>query len=298
MNLLPRSIADGHYRALDEILEERSEYDLEQLVPLLIDNLNASALVHVAEWFSVLGVEGWNFVHTDEDKRALLKEAIEIHRHKGTPWSIEKALNRAGFEVSRIEEGTKNYSIPVAKFIQPKQPLKFDGIAKFNGAYSFGDGLRALAPIQFDGAHKFDGSHKFGDSVNVGTVDSPSSNIIAWALFRVVLVWNGTDDYTPTIHDTVVAIIESFKPARCWLTDVGLTISIAETVSVPSEALSSTMQKSLRDIVGGGFLFDGSRQFDGTSQFTAGVEDEAASSVSNDASETISITESTTHIIT
>lgn len=298
-NLIPQSISDAHYRAIEDIAEGRgTDYDVEQLVPLLIDNTDPSALVHLAEWFSILGVEGWNYAETDADKRALLKDAIQIHRKKATPWSIKDALQRAGFTVSRIEEGTKNYTIPVAKYIQPKYPLKFDGTAKFNGAYSFGAGLRAIAPIQFDGAHKFNGEHKFGDTVNVGTADSPGTSLIAWALFRVVLAWDFTKSYTPQIHDSVIAIIEAFQNIRSWLTDVGLEMTIAETVSVPTDTVQSDMQKSIRDIVGGGFLFDGARKFNGTFQFTAGIDDSVANSTSDTAADTISISETTTYIIT
>jgi hypothetical protein len=298
-SLVPSSIRDAHHLALDAIAEERSEYDLEQLVPLLVDNLDESALVHLAEQMSVLGVEGWNYADTVAKKRELIKNAVQIHQKKGTPWSIKDALTRAGFVVKRIEEGTRNYTIPVAPYIAPPSPLKFDGTAKFNGAYSFGAGLRAISPIKFNGQHKFDGSHKFGDTV--GTLpngEGQTGSLIAWALFRVVLTWDNTREYTPEIHRDIVAIIEAFKNARSWLTDVGLEIAISEEVAPVSESLASTLTSAHHDVVAQGVLFNGSRKFDGSFKFTSGVDDTVQKTVSTSAGDTITMTESVSRTIT
>lgn len=292
-HLLPPSIRDEHYATLDRILEERAEYDLEQLVPLLIDNVDSSALVHLAEWFSILGVEGWNDADTDEKKRDLLKNAILIHRTKATPFSIKESLRRAGFEVKRIEEGTKNFTVPVAPSIKPKYALKYDGTAKFNGAYNYGGNIRSLAPIQYNGRHKFDGSHKYGGTVNTDLASTSKGSVIAWALFRVVLVWNLNNDYTAEVHDSVVAVIEAFQNIRSWLTDVGLETSIAETVSVADEGMRSNVSMAMRDVVGGGVLYDGSAKYDGSRKYSAGVKDALAFGLAMKNEETIPLSDTT-----
>ncbi len=299
-NLLPHSIRDAHYAAIEKILEERGdEFPVEQLVPLLVDTIDASALPLLAEQMSVLGVEGWNYADTDEKKRDLIKNAVQIHQKKGTPWSIKDALARAGFVVKRIEEGTRNYTIPVAPFIQPPSPLKFDGTAKFNGAYSFGDGLKAISPIKFDGRHKFDGSQKFGDTVNTlpgGEVQTGS--LIAWALFRVVLEWDIAREYTPEVHRDIVAIIEAFKNARSWLTDIGLEISLEEAVASPTDDVSSELGTKYHDVVSSGVLFNGARKFDGSFTFSVGVDDAVSKAVEGGASDTVSLSESISRTIT
>ena len=54
--------------------------------------MDSSALPHLAEQFHVLGNEGWLFANTEQEKRALIKNAIELHRYKGTKYSLEKVL--------------------------------------------------------------------------------------------------------------------------------------------------------------------------------------------------------------
>jgi hypothetical protein len=275
--ILPYSIADEHYRALDGIVAGLDEdYDLEQLVPLLIDNLDETALIHLAEWLSVLGVEGWNFAKTDSEKRDLLREAIKIHRKKATPRSIKDALTRAGFVVKRIEEGTGNFTSRPPRNLPPKYPLQFDGTAKFNGAYAFGDGIRTLSPIQFDGRNRFNGRHKFGDSVNAGTIDNPNTSIVAWALFRVVLTWNPADSYTPEVHASVVSIIEAFQNIRSWLTDVQLEFTLADSLEI-TDSVETALSITMQDIVGVGNYFDGAIKFDGSAKFNVGILDELES---------------------
>lgn len=267
--LLPPAIADAHYRALDARAAENSEqYDVAQLVPLLIDNVDESALPHLAQWFSILGVEGWAFVSTDAEKRALLKEAIQIHRSKGTPWAIEQGLTRAGFDVVRIEEGTHQYRVPVQQYIPAGQVL-YDGTFQYNGAVSYGQGIMALSPILFDGAHTFNGEHLYGDSVNTGA----GKSAIAWAMFRVVLRTGATDSFSATQSRTAVAVIEAFKNERSWLTDIQLERRLEETVMYTDALISLTANVRYADLVGTGILHDGAARYDGTHLYSAGIDD-------------------------
>jgi len=88
---------EDHIRILDEMAAERIEdLDLSVILVYLIDNAPAEALPALAVQFNVLGYKGWKFATTDAMKRDLLKKAIEIHRYKGTPWSIEEALKTIG----------------------------------------------------------------------------------------------------------------------------------------------------------------------------------------------------------
>ena len=47
------------------------------------------------------------FSGNDHSKRSLIKAAIELHRYKGTPWSIREVLRRLGFGEIEIDEGLK-----------------------------------------------------------------------------------------------------------------------------------------------------------------------------------------------
>jgi phage tail P2-like protein len=62
-------------------------------------------LAPVLPWLSwTLSVEAWHEAKSDGAKRALILSSIEIHRHKGTPWSIRLLIRALGFgEVDIIE---------------------------------------------------------------------------------------------------------------------------------------------------------------------------------------------------
>lgn len=90
--LLPPPLAgDERFRALGQLAARISDIDLSPLLVYLVDTVNASALPNLAEQFHILG-EGWQFARDDDERRRLLKRAIELHRYKGTRWAIEQVL--------------------------------------------------------------------------------------------------------------------------------------------------------------------------------------------------------------
>lgn len=50
-------------------------------------------------------VDEWDAKWSDEAKRETIRNAIHVHRHKGTIWSIKKAISDAGYADSQIFEG-------------------------------------------------------------------------------------------------------------------------------------------------------------------------------------------------
>lgn len=56
-------------------------------------------------WLSwTLSVEAWHEAKSDDARRALILNSIEIHRRKGTPWAIRLLIRSLGFgEVTIIE---------------------------------------------------------------------------------------------------------------------------------------------------------------------------------------------------
>lgn len=111
-NILATGISNvPHLKVFDQIAEERfAELDLSVLLIYMIDTVNADALPILAEQFDLLGYKGWRFVEGDEaQQRELIKAAIELHRYKGTPWSIKEALRRIGFGGAEIIEGVGQY---------------------------------------------------------------------------------------------------------------------------------------------------------------------------------------------
>lgn len=90
--LLPPPLAnDLRSQAFAQIAGRLSDIDLAPVLIYLIDDVDASALPQLADQFRVLG-EGWDFTRNDDERRALIKRAIEIKRYRGTPWAVEQVL--------------------------------------------------------------------------------------------------------------------------------------------------------------------------------------------------------------
>ena len=110
-NLSP--INDMHIKIFDEICEERfSKIDIDTLLVIIIDNLPADALPHLAEQYHITGHEGWLYATTELEKRNLIKSAIKIHRYKGTKYALEeifKTLNIVGKVTEWFEYGGAPY---------------------------------------------------------------------------------------------------------------------------------------------------------------------------------------------
>ncbi|EDS5974694.1 phage tail protein I [Salmonella enterica subsp. enterica] len=92
--LLPPPLAsDERFSILANIAAERfAQIDLTALLVYLVDIVDASALPSLAEQFHVQGLEGWLFAVNEQEKRDLIKQAIELHKYKGTPWAVRRAL--------------------------------------------------------------------------------------------------------------------------------------------------------------------------------------------------------------
>lgn len=91
--LLPVSLqGDKNVEALCEAQDhvfslEDEVYKL--LIYPRIDSLSEEVLDLLAWQFHI---EGWEMAETEEEKRALIKKAIELHKYKGTKWAVEKVL--------------------------------------------------------------------------------------------------------------------------------------------------------------------------------------------------------------
>jgi phage tail P2-like protein len=99
-----------HIVAFDKLAGQMfDDLDLTPLLIYMIDTVPASALPYLAAQFDILGYKGWRFANTEAEQRELLKKAIELHRFKGTPWSIKEAIRRAGYGGAEIIEGVGRF---------------------------------------------------------------------------------------------------------------------------------------------------------------------------------------------
>lgn len=106
-NVLANSVKNiPHIAAFDDMMSERfAQIDLTPLMMYVIDTAPTEALIFLAEQFHVIGLEGTYFADTEDKLRALIKKAIELHKYKGTPWSIKEALKVIGIADAQIQEG-------------------------------------------------------------------------------------------------------------------------------------------------------------------------------------------------
>jgi phage tail P2-like protein len=104
--VLANSIADlPHFAAFDLIAKKRLEaIQLDALLVYLIDTVSEEALSFLAEQFEVLGYKGMRLAATTQQKREVIKRAIELHRFKGTVWAVKEALKTIGYPDAILTE--------------------------------------------------------------------------------------------------------------------------------------------------------------------------------------------------
>ncbi len=109
-----------HLRVFDELAALRFDaVGLENILIYMIDTVDVDALPFLADQFNVLGLKGWNTAKTPDDKRALIKSAVELRKYVGTPFGVRRALQSVGYADAIFYEGV---------------------IALYNGEFNF-DGL-------------------------------------------------------------------------------------------------------------------------------------------------------------
>lgn len=93
-----------------------ADIDLTKLLVYIIDDVDSSAIPALAEQFDVLGYKGMRMAQTESAQRTLIKNAIVLHKYKGTEWAIQQALESIGFTDIRIKKGIADGYDHWAKF--------------------------------------------------------------------------------------------------------------------------------------------------------------------------------------
>ena len=191
LQLTPVLQRDPRFELFAQASQRLSNFDLSPILVYLIDSVNESALYYLADQFSLLGYDGWSLAESEDQKRELIKSAIQLHKHKGTPWSIREVCRRLGFGEVELIEGIAN--------------IHYDGLYQYNGYQVYGgdetswaiyrvillsepitndqaqllrDVLSAFAParchlesldyqsvpLRYNGAAQFDGQYNFGSA--------------------------------------------------------------------------------------------------------------------------------------
>lgn len=100
---LPAVLAGSpSFSSLAALADRLTGLDLTPLLVYQIDTVPAAAVDELAEQFSLVG-DGWDLAYDDDDRRAMVKRAIEIHRYKGTVWAVRAIFGTLGATVDLVE---------------------------------------------------------------------------------------------------------------------------------------------------------------------------------------------------
>lgn len=103
--LIASALASTRLGIFTRIVESQFDgLDLTSSMVYLVDLVHPSALPWLAEQFGVDGYKGYNMCRTDEQRRELIKNAMELHKLTGTIAGIKKACSLVGFTPRSIEE--------------------------------------------------------------------------------------------------------------------------------------------------------------------------------------------------
>lgn len=191
MTLPPALAGDERFALLCKLLEERhAGIDLTPMLVYLVDLVKAPLLPVLADQFSLLDEAVWMLAESEDARRNLIKNAVELHRYKGTPWAIREIIRLLGFGEVELQEGLGGRT--------------YNGSILFDGLYVYGDPrawaayrlilkdpitndqadllrrmLSSIAPagrrlasleyraaaIRYNGTARYDGSYNHGSSV-------------------------------------------------------------------------------------------------------------------------------------
>jgi len=122
----PNLLNDPVIRALLEATDPELQKVKEQIINVIIypriDEIEDEELLDLLAW--QFHVEGYELAKTVEEKRNLVKNAIELHRYKGTKYAVEKVLstlNLGGKVKEWFEYGGEPYRFKVDLGIKNKE---------------------------------------------------------------------------------------------------------------------------------------------------------------------------------
>lgn len=92
VSLYPKVLQDESNLAMEKVINKAFDIALKPMMFLFFDTCDAKILPLLAMAFHVQGIEGWDFAKTEQEKRNLLKEALLIHRYKGTKAALKRVL--------------------------------------------------------------------------------------------------------------------------------------------------------------------------------------------------------------
>lgn len=167
-----------HLEAFDALFEARfAALELEKILIYMVDTVDSKALPYLAQQFDLLGLKGWNAAKTDQDRRNLIKRAIELKRYQGTNYAIIRAVQSVGYYDAEVIEGVQAF---------------YDGRFKHDGLIKYGAGKWACFAVILDIGE--------GKGISESETQEAIDLINEYKNARSKLMWVG---YKCTLIDTV-----------------------------------------------------------------------------------------------
>jgi len=96
----------SHLESIESLITKRfNEIPIDKLFIYLIDVVDEGALELLANQFNVGGSKGFSLLETTQERKDLIKRAIELNRFKGTLFALKEVIKLAGFGSLDIKEG-------------------------------------------------------------------------------------------------------------------------------------------------------------------------------------------------
>lgn len=95
------------YTALAELGNQLDLSAKRQIMTSLVELLDDKWIELLAEKWSVTDYDGLFVADNHQSKRQLIRNAVKLHRYKGTPWAIRDVLRQLGFGEIELDEGLK-----------------------------------------------------------------------------------------------------------------------------------------------------------------------------------------------
>lgn len=100
-SLLPQILQDETNLALETCINESFNFNFAKLMTCIPDSASDSVLTELAKQFHITSA-GWNDCKTREEKINLIKNAIPLHRTKGTIKAIKDCINIENIEAKYL----------------------------------------------------------------------------------------------------------------------------------------------------------------------------------------------------
>ncbi|OBX06905.1 tail fiber protein [Gallibacterium salpingitidis] len=97
--------ASDKFVALCELGKRLNLAEKRQIMTTLVELLPDEVMPLLAEKWSMTGYDGMFSAETSQSKSALINNAVQLHRYKGTPYSIREVLRKLGYGEVEIDEG-------------------------------------------------------------------------------------------------------------------------------------------------------------------------------------------------